>query len=158
MNSDIVEINDTVIKHSAYVFVRYANGDFVMFNYLKGEIYQKNYDEPPSVTSYIRSFVVGDVVVKTASNKSYEEANQVIEKLNDKSLSEVWEIGEKDNSSYYGTVYNPATKNYDIYEFPLKDNQRKSLSEALQRTSVSDQIRNNSVLAAYYEDSSNVVF
>ena len=149
-------IKTDIYNSSNLIYVLYKNNDYVIFNYINGNILEEYKENSKDLKSYfISSF--GNTTLNNTNNKKYQESKELVEKLKERNINTVLNNGTKDNHSIvesnYKTIYNPTTNKYEIYEVPnINDDYENtiSLDNVLNKESISNKIDNNLVLYKYY--------
>jgi|GEM_PF-2743653 len=143
------------------IIVNYKGNDYVVFNYVTGEIIDEKKDYKPSIEEFIGDYFKGsqsDNKINMISD-NYKEAKNIVSKLNAKSIDEVLNTDEDKSyvqKSNYSIVYNNLSNEYEIYEIPKEDN-TLLVNNIISDNNVSDTINNNSVLFDYYVGKKNGV-
>ena len=154
-NSDIQSIATDLYHDSDILVVRYQNSDYVIFNYRTGVVIEQSMGGNHDLVSYFLSSF-GNTKVTNKKYKNYQKSIDLIEKIKDKDINSV--LGKETPKESiieksYETVYNPATKKYEIYRVPnINDDfsQEKELDVVLTEKSITNEIDNNLVLYRYY--------
>ena len=156
-NYNITSIN----SKDNIIMVNYKGNDYVVFNYVTGEIIDEKKDYKPSIEEFIGDYFKGS----QSNNKinmisdNYKEAKNIVSKLNAKSIDEVLNTDEDKSyvqKSNYSIVYNNLSNEYEIFEIPKEDN-TLLVNNIISDNNVSDTINNNSVLFDYYVGKKNGV-
>lgn len=159
-NINIKSISTSVTQNTDNILVEYKDGSYVAFNYRTGQIISEYKDKNVDLIDYIKDYIEisVDKAKVTSTNKSYEEAKELVSKLNKKSINQVLKGDDTTTSTpelysrKYSIVYNPSTNRYDVYEMPTKSqSNEKSLAKALS-TTVDSIIDSNPVLVKYYRN------
>ena len=152
----------SIRTNNNYMLVEYTTKDYIVFNYVSGDIIGINMSYKPSLEEYIKDYF-SNLTSPSINNNSegYKNAKEVVSKLHAKSVDEVLNQGN-DNREYieksnYSIVYDNMSKEYDIYELPIGENNASFVSNIVEDNKLSDTIKNNPVLLEYYSSNSKKV-
>ena len=136
------------------IAVDYNNKDYIVFNYLTGEVVKEDMTYKSSIEEFVKEYFSNTVndITKKSTSEEYKKAKSIVSKLNAKSIDEV--LNETSDKTYiqksnYSISYNNLTNDYEIIEIPKEDN-AVFLSNIESTDNVSSMINNNAVLLDYY--------
>lgn len=140
-NYEIAAISFNREKEDHLLLVKYKNNDYILFNYLTGEVKAKKRDYVPNLYEYTKNYLKDSL--KLNDNSVYEEAKKELENIikNEKKLNE----NNSYESSDYSIVYNPISQSYDIYEISNNAGKKKDLASVVNNASLSREIVNNNL-------------